>query len=486
MTATNRSRTAYVLESTRGTTPPTPAFRELRVTSNALNFTPSRVVSNEIRADRQITDSILTNLEAGGSVGVELSYAAFDDLFEAGFQGTWSNNPTIVNVTADTEISDVAATTLTVASGGTAFVTGMLALTTGFGVSANNRIARVTSSTGTSIVFPASTFSTEAIVPLGARVRAVGFEGASADIVATTTGGNALTSTALNFTTLGLSVGEWVLIGGALSANQFATAANNGWARISAIAASRLSFDQVPTGWAADAGSAKTVQIFMGDFLTTGTVQRGFTIERQQQDLASPSFEYFTGMEVDTIGLQIQANSIITGSFGFAGRSSSVSTTRFASSTDVSAPTFSVLNATSNVARLTENGVAVTGPSFIMELGFDLNNNLARQTAVGVLGAANIRSGEISLSGTLNAYFGDISFLQRVINDTETSLWMRTGSATGNRESYIIDIPRVKITGTAPVSGKNADRMFNGTYQAMRHATLGTTASISRFHFLPL
>lgn len=486
MTATNRSRTAYVLESTRGVPPASPAFRELRVTSNQMSFEPTRVVSNEIRADRQVTDAILTNLQAGGNVGVELSYAAFDDLFEAGFQGTWNNNPTIVNLTADTEISDVAATTLTVAAGGAAFVAGMLAVTTGFGVTANNRLSRVASSTATSIVFPAATFSVEAAVPLGARVRAVGFEGAAADIVAVTSGGNALTSTALNFTTLGLSVGEWVLIGGALSTNQFATAANNGWARVSAIAANRLSFDQVPVGWTADTGTGRSVQVFMGDFLTTGTVQRGFTFERQQQDLAAPAFEYFTGMEVDTIGLQIQANAIITGSFGFAGRSSTVGTTRLSGATDIAAPTFPVLNASSNVARLAENNVPVTGPSFIMELGFDLNNNMARQNAVGVLGSANIRSGEISLTGTLNAYFGDTSFLSRVISDTETSIFMRTGAASGNRESYVFDIPRVKITGTAPVSGKNADRMFTGTYQAMRHTTLGYTASLTRFHFLPL
>lgn len=490
MGAANRSSLAYVAESTIGTTPTTPAFKALRVTSNGLEFKPTRVTSNEIRADRQITDQILTDLTTDGPAGIELSFAAFDDMIEAALQGTWVSAPAITVATSDTEISDVTATTLTVVTPlGTPFKAGMLVATSGFPTVANNAIvSRVASSSGTTVVFPSSTFSIESLpIPVGACARVVGFMGAAADIVATVTGGNALTSTALDFTTLGLSVGQWVKIGGDVANSAFATTTNNSWCRISVIAATRLSFDIVPTSWGADAaGSPKTIQVFFGDFLKNGTTQRGFTLERQQQDLTAPSFELFKGSQVNTLSLAFKSAAIITGSLGFIGLTGTASTVRFTGATDVAAPTYPVLNAASNVGRLAEGGTLVAGPSYLTDLGIDLNNNLRRQLAIGTLGAVGTGEGEVAVTGALSAYFGDITLLNKVLNDTPTSIMLRAGRSDGNRESVLFDIPQAKIEGTAPVTGKNTDRMFTGTYSAYRHGTLGYTIAAQRYWYLPV
>ena len=58
-------------------------------------------------------------------------------------------------------------------------------------------------------------------------VKVVGFQGATGDVTATATG---LGSTLLDFTTLGLSAGQWIWVGGDTSGVKFATAACNGWA----------------------------------------------------------------------------------------------------------------------------------------------------------------------------------------------------------------------------------------------------------------
>src|ERR1700680_490269 len=91
--ASSRSKTGYVAESTIGTTPATPAIKNLRVTSSPLALTPTRVTSNEIRADRQIPAQILTKLEAGGNVGAELSFQTPDDMLAGALQSSWTNNP---------------------------------------------------------------------------------------------------------------------------------------------------------------------------------------------------------------------------------------------------------------------------------------------------------------------------------------------------------------------------------------------------------
>jgi len=473
--ASSRSKTGYVAESTIGTIPTSPAIKNLRVTSSQLAYTPSRTTSNEIRADRQIPAQILTKLEAGGNVGLELSFSAYDDMIQAAAQGAWVNNPS-ASVTALTT------TTMTVGSG-TPFKTGMLVLTSGFATAANNGLFVVASSGSTSVVFASSTFTAEASPPAAAMVRVIGFQGASGDITATATG---LASTTLDFTTLGLNIGQWLKIGGDASAMQFATAACNGWARLSAIAAHALTFFILPAGFTTDAGTSKTIEVFGGDFLTNGTTVQTFTFERQQQDLASPSYEYFTGMQVNTLSLAVKASAVLTGTLGMTGMGASATTTRASGASDVAAPTYGVLNASSNVGEIFENGLAVGGPSYVSEIGLDIKNNLSTQFAVGSISPIGVLSGEFEVSGTLVAYFGDLTLLNQVLNDNDVSLMFRGGRPDGNRESYVFDVPSMKVSGTSPVDAKNQSRMFNGTFAGKVNSVLGYTLSVGRFWYLPV
>ncbi|HLL28581.1 MAG TPA: phage tail tube protein [Xanthobacteraceae bacterium] len=483
MGSTNRSASAYVAEVTPGVTPASPAMKAIRLTSSGLKFSPNRTESNELQADRQVADQILVGLTNEGPIGNELSFQAFDDFLEATFQGTWANKPYKACVNADTEISDLSTTTATVDSGGAAFKAGMLVLTNGFATPGNNGIlSRVASSSATTVVFPASSFTAEASVPAGAYLRVVGFQGASGDLVAVADG---ITSTSLDFTTLGLNVGEWVKIGGDIAGNQFATAGCNGWAQIKAIAANKLTFNVLPPSWATDAGTGKTVQVFAGDQVKNGVTQRSFTIERQQQDLVSPSYEYFRGCQFDKFSATVKANAVIDLQFDVVGLGASAGTVRASGATDVAAPTFPVMNSASNILELIEGGSPITGPSFVMELGFQIANNLAGQPAVASLSSVGIRNGEFSVSGPLTAYFGDLTLLNKVLNDTPSSLMFRAGYAASPRQSYVFDVPYTKISGDSPVTAKNTDRMFNGTYSASKHPTMGYTAAVGRYWYLP-
>jgi hypothetical protein len=52
-------------------------------------------------------------------------------------------------------------------------------------------------------------------------------------------------STLLDFTTLGLVAGKWAKVGGTAAGDKFATAALNAWMRITAVAATALTFDNL-------------------------------------------------------------------------------------------------------------------------------------------------------------------------------------------------------------------------------------------------
>lgn len=488
--STNRVKLSKVRETTFGVTPTNPVFNTIRETSSGLNANPKTIISSEIRSDRQVTDLILIGEDAGGAVGGELAFHVADDDLEEALQGTWSNNPSITVVTIDTEISDVSTTTLTVSAGGAAFVAGMLTLTSGLTTPGNNKLERVNSSSATTIVYPAATFAAEAAqIPVGAAVRQVGFQGASGDLAAVTVGGNALTSTLLDFTTLAIAVGEGVKIGDGDNAgcSLTGTVADNGFCRVSAITTNRLSFDRVPAGWTADAGTGITLRVFTGDFLTNGSTKRSNTIERQYLDHSPVDYEYLLGMTLNTLAVDAKAQAIATYSKNYIGKSASITSTRAAGATDVAAPTYGVLNTSTNVGRIGFDGSTVAGPNFVLAAAFNINNNIRAQMAVGSIGAVGTGNGEFTVTGTLTTYFGDATVYNKIINNTLTSFDMRVGRSDGNRESYLFDFPSIKLGGGSPsVSGKNADVTIAGTFTAFMDAAKLYTLSVGRFWYLPI
>ena len=92
MTDSSQTRLAYIAESTYGTTPATPTFLIQRFVSESLNANIENIVSNEIRADRNVADLIQVGANAGGAVDFELSYGSFDAWLESLMFSTWSSN----------------------------------------------------------------------------------------------------------------------------------------------------------------------------------------------------------------------------------------------------------------------------------------------------------------------------------------------------------------------------------------------------------
>nr|WP_143846003.1 phage tail tube protein [Bradyrhizobium cosmicum]QDP27014.1 hypothetical protein FNV92_34890 [Bradyrhizobium cosmicum] len=488
--STNRVALAKVREATFGVIPANPAFKAVRQTSSSLAANPQTKISAEIRGDRQVTDLILVGEDATANVGGELAFGVADDDFEEALQGTWSNSPSITVVTADTEISDVAATTLTVSAGGAQFVAGMLTLTQNLPTAANNKLAKVVSSTGTSIVYPAATYSADAVIPVGASVRQVGFEGASGDITAVTAGGNGLACTAADFTTFGMVPGEWVKVGDGDNANcSFAgTAANNDFCRIASVAAKKVTFDRVPAGWAADTGTGKTIRVFTGDFLTNASTKRSNTIERQYLDHSPVTYEYLRGMTLNTLAIRGQA----------AGhrdlhqelyRPRRLSARRRWRGIRRDRCRRAELWRAQHLDQCRPSRLRWLGhhgANFVMQATININNNLRAQKAIGSIGAVGIGNGEFNVSGSLQTYFGDPSIYQKIVNNTLTSYDQRVGRSDGNRETIVMDLPAIKMSGGSPsVSGKNQDVMIDAPFTAIRHATLGYTMSVGRFWYLP-
>lgn len=85
-------RVAYVPELVFGTTPVTPAFKPLRVTSGGLRTNKSTGTSNERRPDRNVADEFELGQDVTGTLDFEMTYGSMDDMIADILFSEWDND----------------------------------------------------------------------------------------------------------------------------------------------------------------------------------------------------------------------------------------------------------------------------------------------------------------------------------------------------------------------------------------------------------
>ena len=483
MTDSNLVRLAYAKETSWGEDVVSPSLRNIRYTGETISNNITTTKSTEIVTDRLTTDLPQTGDSASGPIQILLSFGEYDDFFEAALMGTWNTTPyKDNNGTEDSNITNVTASTytFTVASGGTAFVANHLIYNSGFDDAANNGLFKVGSSTTSTIVAANTpTLVDDSTPAANARIKVVGFEGASGDIAATSSG---LSSTSLDFTTLGLSVGQWCKIGGSATANKFTgNPENNDWVRIAAITSHLLTLDNLPENWATDSGSSKTIQVFFGDVLKSGSERQSFVIEKGFLGLDIPVYIPFKGMMVNTFSLSFQPGEIVSGSFTFMGKNAgdAVETPLDSSVTD--SESGEIMNAFRDVGRISEGGSVIAGPSYIQGFSISATNNLREQKGVGVYGLAGVGIGDFEVTGDISVYFEEVSMYNKIVNNTATSFSVIIGKSN---QAYIFQLPRVKLgAGTPQATSRNTDVVISSNFTALKDPTTSQALCIDRFEY---
>jgi hypothetical protein len=108
-----------------------------------------------------------------------------------------------------------------------------------------------------------------------------------------------------------------------------------------------------------------------GKYLRNGTVKRSFSVEQAFTDIGQ--YFLFTGQRINTMQLNTQSGSPVTGSFAFMGAQTQRGTSTYASST-TAATTTAVVNATSNVGSISEAGTALS--TAIQSISLSVENAL--------------------------------------------------------------------------------------------------------------
>lgn len=368
---------------------------------------------------------------------------------------------------------------MTVTAGtGTNFVIGQLVKLTGTPLN-NGLVRRVTAVAANNITVVSTGLTDEPVVTGTATV--VGIEGAAADITALASPAR-LQTTALNWTNLGVAVGQWIKIS-EVTANSFATSANNTWVRVSAVTATVLTLDSTPTGWGADTGTGKTIRLMVGDYLRNGTTRTPLSFEAEvKRDDNVSMYRVYSGVELGA-SFNMKARSNVELKFDAMGMlATNYSTTRTAGSSTLSPVYGDIFSSSSNLGKIRLNNTDFM--TAITNLSIEIGNNYRGREAVGSPSYASLGAGSFEVKGSIEAYFGDASLVNAVQNNTALALSVPV-LASDKSSGYHLDIPRIKFAdGSDDNKGLNTDVTANVSYQGLKHPTLGYTIQMSRYNYL--
>lgn len=449
-----RSRIGIIREVTPGTIPATPAFKTLRITGGGLTAKPKTIVSQEIRSDGLQPDVSIVGKDIGGSVDFEFTKDTADLYIEEAVRQAFIASPVTNGVTS------VAAGTgvYTFPSGaGAVFVAGNYVFCSGFTNAANNGYFRVTSATGTTVTTGNTSSVLEASPPATSRIKAVGYQAAAnGDTNAVTAGGNKLVS-ALNPASFGLVPGMW------FRCINFATAANNGFYRVSSITGAgpyNIFCDIVPTGFTVDTAAAAKIVISFTDYTRTGTTRLSHATEKALLDAAGGAiYDYRMGEQVNQLTLDMQDDQIVKLTAACMAMDTIIpSITPFTGATNVAANTSPVMNTSTGLARLAEALVALNGGTQNLPLSAKImiNGNLRVQGTIGQIAAAGIGFGTLEVTGEFDVYLDTPTLLAKLWNNTASAFDARYVDANG--DGYIWDVPTIKYEdGDDPIGQQSQD-----------------------------
>lgn len=199
--------------------------------------------------------------------------------------------------------------------------------------------------------------------------------------------------------------------------------------------------------------------------ITNGTVKRSFTMESSFEDIGV--HQVVKGMRVGTFQLDINANSIVSGSFGFMGTELALSGSE-AGSVYTAQTSTEVVNATTNVGSIEIDDVAIAVS--LQAISLNIDNGLRLQPAIGSKYPVGIGYGRQVISGSITAYFEDTTLYQAMLDHDDIKLEFTLSDAAGN--SIAFELPRIKFSSDAPSPGGiDQDVMETLEWTALADAT---------------
>ncbi len=258
---------------------------------------------------------------------------------------------------------------------------------------------------------------------------------------------------------------QWVYLTG------FTATANNKFFKIVSATSAKL---VLSGGTLTTEAVGNPITVHMGSQITNGTTLDSYNFEKDYLDLSNV-LSLLKGMCINTFNLDVPADGIISGSFGFMGSAEESLTTTGGSGYGAVGTTV-IMTGANHVPNFLENQSELGILSFSMSL----TNNLRTRLQVGTLGVASMGVGSVEISGSLTIHLEDADLYNKYLNQDSTSIVIGVRDAVGN--GYVIELPAIKlIESTRNAGGKNTDVIGEFEFRAYMHSTEQITVRIVRF-----
>lgn len=460
------------------------------------------VARNPITALRQRNRGTVVDVDAKGDFNVDLTQHNLTRLLQGFFFADIIEKPATQPINGTqvpiTSVDITAGNHYNAAANMPVFLVNHLVFAKGFSNAGNNGLKLVSARTATVLTTTTAGEVVEAAPPAAAQLEAVGYQYAAGDLALTIVGATiVLTSATIDPTTLGLNVGEWIGVGGDAAGTFYA---NNApfYARVLAVsaAAKSITLDMAFKNIVADAGAAKTIQIFFGKFLQNATQvanikRRTYTLERQLgNDGTGNQAEYLLGAVPNELTLNVAQNSKITLDLGFIAMSVQYNTgaTGLMAGTRVAALGETAINTAHD---LTTTFLGVIDPAnfndaalfgFLSDLKLVVKNGIVPNKALGVVGSFEANAGDFNVSATATAYFATTLGATAVKNNSDCAM---TCILAKSQQGMIVDVPLLGLGGGQNKVEKDKPIMVELTQDAAKNPN-GYTLSWGFFEYLPV
>lgn len=524
---TQNSGLAYARESSLGVLPGSPDWKILEPdTFGQFGADITTVSRNPISKLRQRRKGTVVDLDASAEYDADVTIDSLLDFTEAFLYAT------AVNADLTFRGGNATSSGYTIPSATAAqaaklqFTTGgpiSLVFAAGYGTAANNGLKPLTADVASTDVVIAVAGNVAETAPSNAEVSIAGIRAEAGDLalavasgIGTLTSGNGASANPIDFTTLGLTAGQRIHVGGTTSTNRFgSTAAADGTrsfgsARVRTIVAGTVTLDKLDATLVASdgtddgaAGTEVAVDLLFGRFVrNVSTDNAAFNRISHQFELAYENlyetepptpvanpdgFEYVTGAIANRMEWNMPLTDKSNARFGFvgtnaedivdnSGRKTGASTARL--------PLFTgAMNTSADFFRLGIFDVDETGlQSDFKDMTATVDNGVTPEKVLGLLGARYVNNGNFLFNLTGEGLFNTPAVASRIRNNTTvTADWLMVN----DDGAVAVDIPSATIKGGAKGFPANETVRINLDLEAHVDSFFETSIGVSFFPIFP-
>lgn len=262
-----------------------------------------------------------------------------------------------------------------------------------------------------------------------------------------------------------------IAVGDVVTSSGYSAAGGNGRFLVTAVTstvvtATPLEGQTIPT----ETGDGDE-RLIVRATIKNDTTQDSYTIQRYFSDVGD--YVVLTGMVVDTLGLEIGTDAMVTGTLSFIGKDITTDTSAISgSSTSAETTTEGFDTYTGSIYENGATGACAT------TLSMSIANSVSRNFCVFEDTANSLTSGKFRATGTMTVYFEDLSFYDKFIDETETSIAFTLTDPAGN--SFWVYLPSVKYNAGNPDTSAEGSVTLALDFQATNDDDADCTMMIQR------